>query len=89
MTGFAVTTTHLVTASGLLTSDEAMGPMPAGGAAAGTPAAGAWSDFVDTGGQVVSGADTAISDLSRSVSLAARIYQMADEQSADSMQVVQ
>jgi hypothetical protein len=89
MSGFQVTTSHLVTAAGLLATDESSGPMPDGGAAASTPAAGAWSDFVAAGAPVVSGAHTAITDLSQSVSLAARIYQMADQQSADSMQVVQ
>ena len=88
MSTFAVTTTHLVSASTLLLGDEITGPMPSGSAAASTPADGAWSDFVSCGLRVVTGAHTAITELSHSASLAARIYQMADEQSADSMQVV-
>jgi hypothetical protein len=89
MSTFAVTTGHLISASTLLLGDEITAAALPADAAADTPAAGAWSDFAGSGERVVSGAHTAITDLSRSVSLAARIYEMADERSADSMQVVE
>lgn len=57
-----------------------------GGAASGTPAAGAWSQFADAADGVGAKLDVAAEDLARALSLAARAYQLADESAASSLE---
>ena len=85
MARFAVTYASLATASAVMLGDEALGPAPSGGAAAGTPAAAAWSQFADAAGRSVADSHQAVGELSRALSLAARIYEIADERSASDL----
>jgi hypothetical protein len=58
-----------------------------GGAAAQTPAAGAWSDFVDAAGRALRDTVQTVEGMSKALSMAARAYEIADEASARGLQV--
>lgn len=83
MSFFEVTAGSLQDASALLSSPETA-VLGCGGAAAGTPAAGAWSGFVDTADAVLRASHAAEADLSSALSIAARAYVWADSSSAGS-----
>lgn len=55
-----------------------------GGAASGTPMAGAWSEFVGAADGIGSGLDSAAEDLSRALAVAAHAYWLADQSVAGS-----
>jgi hypothetical protein len=90
MSDFRVTPESLMLGSSLINTSGAGGggeSFPFGGAAAQTPAAGAWSDFVDAADQMLRSTTQAVDDMSKALSTAARAYQVADQASARGLQV--
>ena len=63
------------------------GSLGYGGAAAQTPAAGAWSDFVDSADRALRDTVQTVEDMSRALATAARAYQIADQASARGLEV--
>jgi hypothetical protein len=55
------------------------------GAAAQTPAAGAWSHFAEQAGRAVADADEVSGDLARALTASANAYELSDEATAASM----
>jgi hypothetical protein len=74
----------MISTSGAGGGDESLGY---GGAAAQTPAAGAWSDFVDTADRALRDTVQTVDGMSKALSLAARAYWIADEASARGLDV--
>ena len=74
----------LINTSGIAGGGESF---PFGSAAAQTPAAGAWSEFVDRAEQMLRSSAQAVDDMSNALSTAARAYQVADQASARGLQV--
>jgi Excreted virulence factor EspC, type VII ESX diderm len=81
MSFFMVSAGDLQIASAVLSSPE---PLVLGseGGAAGTPLAGAWSEFVERADAALRDTHAAVDGLSRSLSVAARAYEWADQSSA-------
>jgi hypothetical protein len=92
MSGFEVTPGNLLLGSSLIrTSGVGQGTANVGsaGAAAQTPLAGAWSDFVDRADKALSVQYEVVDDLARALSIAATAYQVTDEAAAHSLHVNQ
>ncbi|HEY4829868.1 MAG TPA: hypothetical protein VIH85_24110 [Solirubrobacteraceae bacterium] len=83
MSFFEVSPGSLSEASALLSAPE-LGLLGCGGAAAETPVAGVWSEFVDAADRVSRDASTGLTGLSRGLGLAGRAYEIADQSSARS-----
>lgn len=83
MSGFVVSAGSLFEASALLSAPE-VGVLGCGGAAAGTPVAGAWSELVSAADRISRESYTGVEGLSRGVWLAGRAYEVADQSSARS-----
>lgn len=81
MAGFSVSAESLFGASALLSAPE-IGVLGCGGAAAGTPVAGAWSELVSAADRVSRASCAGVEGLSRGVWLAGRAYQVSDQSSA-------
>jgi hypothetical protein len=78
MAGFAVSAGNLLEASALLSAPE-VEMLGCGGAAAGTPVAGVWSEFVDAADRISRDSYSGVTGLSRGLGLAARAYEVADQ----------
>lgn len=87
MATFQVTVENLQMGSALLSPAMGLDTSLSGGAATGTPVAGAWSTFVEDAERVRQTSRQALGDLSRSLSLAGRAYEIADQSAACSLQV--
>ena len=83
---FEVTTENLQVASDLLWPGTGPGALASGGAAAGTPVAGAWSEFVNDADRAIQNSHQTISGLSRALSLAAQMYAIAEQSAICSLQ---
>jgi hypothetical protein len=81
MSGFTVSAGSLFEASALLSAPE-VEVMGCGGAAAGTPVAGAWSELVSAADRVSRESYTGVEGLSRGIWLAGRAYEVSDQTSA-------
>lgn len=84
MSSFEVSAGDLQQASVSLSSPEVF-LLGDGGAAVGTPAAGAWSGFVDAADRSLRGSQAAVGDLSTALGVAARAYRWADLSAARSL----
>lgn len=87
MAFFQVTVENLQGASAMLSSDMFGGAPMSAGAAAGTPVAGAWSQFTDHAEQALRASRETVGGLSRTLSLAGRAYEIADQSAACTLQV--
>lgn len=90
MSEFRVTPESLMLGSSLMSTSGAGGGgenFSYGAAAAQTPAAGAWSDFVDAAGRALSDSVQSVEGMSKALSTAARAYEIADEASSRGLQV--
>jgi hypothetical protein len=90
MSEFRVTPDSLMLGSSMIsTSGAGSGGASLGdsGAAAQTPAAGAWSDFVDTADRALRDTVQTVDDMSKALSMAARAYWIADQASARGLDV--
>lgn len=92
MSGFRVLTEGLFTGSALIEVGGSVGSSGrlggVAGAAAQTPAAGAWSDFAGRADRTLIDAEQVCGDLARALSEAARAYELSDEAAASSMQAI-
>ena len=83
MSGFRVSTEGLSLGATLIGTSVLVGGSAdlggLSGAAAQTPVAGAWSDFVDRAGRALIDADEVSGDLARGLSEAARAYELSDD----------
>jgi hypothetical protein len=90
VSSFQVSPESLFTGSALMaTSGASVGSAAwsgVSGAAAQTPVAGAWSDFVERAGQALVDVDEVSGDLSRALSTAATAYVVSDDATAASME---
>jgi hypothetical protein len=75
----------LIGAGGSVGSSAGLGWVS--GAAAQTPVAGAWADFVGRADRALVDADDVSDDLARALSGAARAYELSDEATAASLLV--
>jgi hypothetical protein len=90
MVEFKVTPENLMMASSLVGTSglgEGMLVMGPPDAAAQTPAAGAWSQFVENADRALRSVHESVADLSNALSMAARAYQLSDQAGAASLQV--
>jgi len=90
MSEFRVTPESLILGSTMINTSGAGGggeSLGYGGAAAQTPAAGAWSDFVNSADRALRDTVETVEGLSKALSTAARAYEIADEASARGLQV--
>jgi ApbE superfamily uncharacterized protein (UPF0280 family) len=90
MSQFRVTPESLMLGSSLISTSGAGGggeSFSYGGAAAQTPAAGAWSDFVDAAGRALGDTVQTVEGMSKALSMAARAYEVADQVSSRGLDV--
>lgn len=90
MSEFHVTPESLMLGSSMIATSGAGGggeSFSYGGAAAQTPAAAAWSDFVETADRVLRDSVQSVEDMSKALSMAARAYQVADQASSRGLEV--
>jgi len=89
LSGFRVVTEGLSLGSAVIAAGGSVvgagGLGGVSGAAAQTPVAGAWGEFVGRAGRALLDADEVSGDLVRALSEAARAYQLSDQAAAASM----
>jgi hypothetical protein len=87
---FRVTAENLMLGSSMIVTSgvgQGSAQLSDGGAAAGTPVAGAWMSFVDRADQALGNTSEVVVDLSRALRLAATAYELADASGARSLRV--
>ena len=88
MSGFRVVTEGLSLGSAVIAAGgSVVGLGGVSGAAAQTPVAGVWGEFVGRAGRALIDADEVSGDLVRALSEAARAYELSDQAAAASMAV--
>jgi ApbE superfamily uncharacterized protein (UPF0280 family) len=90
MSEFRVTPESLMLGSSMMITSGTGGggeSFSYGAAAAQTPAAGAWSDFVDAASRALGDTVQTVEGLSKALSTAARAYEIADQVSSRGLQV--